>query len=535
MRRARRPDDTDTVGTVRSRRSDRRRHTRSLSSSTSYHERPSAMLAADDGAHARAADDVDRDPQLVERAQHTDVGHAAGAAAAEHEPHRVAGEQAPDAGDVGGRARSHVVRRRRLDGSRPGAAHAAGNGRRAAEEHEVDGRGGEGVDTGPPGGDAVEPVRRRIGPPHEHDAIGLAEDRDRIGVGAVDRDDVHAVADRRVSSSSNHRRSAGPTMASTAMTAGRPGWASIASGVAKRAANRRATPVETSERAINDGEPLRWDAHQQRVTGDDRGPRPPAADEQRTLAERDPRPGVGGEPADPVGIEEEAHPAGEDPVHAVRRIAGAEQSAAGGQPEPLDVGGQRLAGLLVQPRERHQRLQAGGAIRWSRHRARARSRGVLGGARVPGTGPVALEMASYVDAVTVLVPPTGAGVPPGPETRRRGPIRLGDDDTRRSGLSMDLRPASKCDARHCVRVVGDPPGRSETTMSARRARHRTAFGLAFIGVVIAGGAVAPTRAPAHDTPVPALEWADCGGGFDCATVLVPLDHRGRAAARSRCR
>ena len=41
---------------------------------------------ADDGAHARARDGVDRDAQLLERLQHADVGEPARAAAGQHEP-----------------------------------------------------------------------------------------------------------------------------------------------------------------------------------------------------------------------------------------------------------------------------------------------------------------------------------------------------------------------------------------------------------------------------------------------------------------
>ena len=219
-------------------------------------------------------------PSSSSARQHTDVGHAAGAASAEHQPHRVAGEQAPDAGDVGGRARSHVVRSRRLDGSRPGTAHAAGNGRRAAEEHEVDGRGGEGVDTGPPAGDAVEPVRRRIRPTHEHDAIGLAEDRDRIGVGAIDRDDVHAGADR-TRQLVEQPPSFGRLDHGIDGDDRRPARMGVDLQWRGEAGGQQASDARRDVRARHQrDEPLRRDAHQQRVTGDDSGPRPPATDEQ---------------------------------------------------------------------------------------------------------------------------------------------------------------------------------------------------------------------------------------------------------------
>ncbi len=41
----------------------------------------------------------------------------------------------------------------------------------------------------------------------------------------------------------------------------------------------------------------------------------------------------------------------------------------------------------------------------------------------------------------------------------------------------------------------------------------------------AGGLALPSATAAHPTPVPTLEWADCGDGFECATAAVPLDYR----------
>jgi pimeloyl-ACP methyl ester carboxylesterase len=45
--------------------------------------------------------------------------------------------------------------------------------------------------------------------------------------------------------------------------------------------------------------------------------------------------------------------------------------------------------------------------------------------------------------------------------------------------------------------------------------------VALVPLAGALGSPLPERRPA---PIPVLEWVDCGGGFDCATAVVPLDH-----------
>ena len=56
----------------------------------------------EDGAHAGAADEVDRHAVLAQRAHDAEVGEAARAAAREHEADRPAGQQPHDAVEVGG-------------------------------------------------------------------------------------------------------------------------------------------------------------------------------------------------------------------------------------------------------------------------------------------------------------------------------------------------------------------------------------------------------------------------------------------------
>ena len=65
-------------------------------------------LRADHRAHAGAAERIDRDVQLVERAQHADVGEPAREASAEREPDRRSGEEARHARDVAGLPEPHV-------------------------------------------------------------------------------------------------------------------------------------------------------------------------------------------------------------------------------------------------------------------------------------------------------------------------------------------------------------------------------------------------------------------------------------------
>lgn len=43
--------------------------------------------------------------------------------------------------------------------------------------------------------------------------------------------------------------------------------------------------------------------------------------------------------------------------------------------------------------------------------------------------------------------------------------------------------------------------------------------------VAAGGLAIPSATAVQPAPVPTLEWADCGDGFECATAAVPLDYR----------
>jgi hypothetical protein len=50
---------------------------------------PERALSADHGAHARAADGVDRHATLLQGADHADVREAPCASAAEHEPYRA--------------------------------------------------------------------------------------------------------------------------------------------------------------------------------------------------------------------------------------------------------------------------------------------------------------------------------------------------------------------------------------------------------------------------------------------------------------
>jgi hypothetical protein len=65
-------------------------------------------LRANHRAHARAAERIDRDVQLVERAQHADMSEPAREAAAQREPDRRSGEEARHACDIAGTPEPHV-------------------------------------------------------------------------------------------------------------------------------------------------------------------------------------------------------------------------------------------------------------------------------------------------------------------------------------------------------------------------------------------------------------------------------------------
>ena len=60
-------------------------------------------------------------------------------------------------------------------------------------------------------------------------------------------------------------------------------------------------------------------------------------------------------------------------------------------------------------------------------------------------------------------------------------------------------------------------------MTTPRTR-RFVLTLALVGT-IAGGMASSTPAASSESPVPVLDWADCGDGFECATATLPLDHR----------
>jgi hypothetical protein len=60
--------------------------------------------------------------------------------------------------------------------------------------------------------------------------------------------------------------------------------------------------------------------------------------------------------------------------------------------------------------------------------------------------------------------------------------------------------------------------------------------LAAVALVPAPASAAPaTAAPAGAAPAGAVRWADCGDGFQCGTVDVPLDYTHPAGRRLHCR
>ncbi len=63
---------------------------------------------ADDSAHGRAADEVDRRADLAQGANGADMGVGPCAASGQHQPHRAAGQDPGDAVDVGIRPGSHM-------------------------------------------------------------------------------------------------------------------------------------------------------------------------------------------------------------------------------------------------------------------------------------------------------------------------------------------------------------------------------------------------------------------------------------------
>ena len=65
-------------------------------------------------------------------------------------------------------------------------------------------------------------------------------------------------------------------------------------------------------------------------------------------------------------------------------------------------------------------------------------------------------------------------------------------------------------------AAGDGPG--------RRAGARLLFGAVVLAVAAAVLPGASGTAAAAQPPVPALHWAACGNGFECATAAVPLDY-----------
>ena len=54
---------------------------------------------------------------------------------------------------------------------------------------------------------------------------------------------------------------------------------------------------------------------------------------------------------------------------------------------------------------------------------------------------------------------------------------------------------------------------------------RIALILALTGFFPGGAVAASASAESSDSLVPALEWSDCGDGFECTTAALPLDHR----------
>lgn len=72
------------------------------------------VQATDKGADRRAADQVDRDPELLERTEHADVRTSTRAAAAQHEADRMATQPAREARHVGEVRRPRAPRLRRM-------------------------------------------------------------------------------------------------------------------------------------------------------------------------------------------------------------------------------------------------------------------------------------------------------------------------------------------------------------------------------------------------------------------------------------
>ncbi|MFD0409681.1 alpha/beta hydrolase [Kitasatospora sp. NPDC127116] len=74
-----------------------------------------------------------------------------------------------------------------------------------------------------------------------------------------------------------------------------------------------------------------------------------------------------------------------------------------------------------------------------------------------------------------------------------------------------------------------PVGGRRRPRASRTAGHRvaTAWRLgagAVAAALLAATAPAPAAAAADTAPVPRLDWASCGDGFECASARVPLDH-----------
>ena len=370
IRLARRPEDTDTVGSVRSSRSERRFQAWSFSSRISAHGRPSAAWAPMTAPML--------DPPMwstgmassSRASEHADVAHAASAAAAEHEGHRRAGQVAADAPHVGTDAAADVVAHGELERRPPLRRRRRVLRSATAQQHQLGRCLGQRVAPRPPrqqprqvvrGAIALAQQQHDIGPPGP--ALGgrilriEPDDTPALGfLGRRCRDDVGA---ERVGELLDEPVTVGSAGGDVD---GDHGWAVRLVGRIRgggEAGCQQHGDARGDLRCRHERlEVLRRDADEQRITGDDGGPRAATAHEQRSFAERDTWAGVRGAHVVAIDLGEEADPPGDDAVHAIRRISDGEQARAGVGMQPLHLAGERTQRLVVEPGERDQLAEA---------------------------------------------------------------------------------------------------------------------------------------------------------------------------------